>query len=113
MGHKAPTAGYETRLVEEPLWSSLDLLLEAITFALIGLQLKFVVQTVVSSDQGLRTAVVVSLATLAVTMAIRPVYVFATSWLDRVHLRGSKRSRADVLGWRESLVVSAAGMRGS
>ena len=112
LGHTAPTAGYETRLVEEPLWDSLDLLLEAITFALIGLQLKFVVETVVTSDEGLRTAVWVSLAALAVTMAIRPVYVFATSWLDRVHLPGSKRSRADELGRRESLVVSAAGMRG-
>lgn len=112
LGHTAPTAGYETRLVEQPLWDSLDLLLESITFALIGLQLKYVVQTVMESDEGLRTAIWVSLAALVVAMAVRPLYVFATSWLDRVHLRGSKRSRADRLGWRESLVVSSAGMRG-
>jgi monovalent cation/hydrogen antiporter len=112
LGHTAPTAGYETRLVEEPLWDSLDLLLEAITFALIGLQLPVVLQTVVASDEGLTTAVWVSLASLAVAMAVRPLYVFATTWLDRIHLRGSRRTRADELDWRESLVVSAAGMRG-
>ncbi|WP_265521875.1 cation:proton antiporter [Oerskovia flava] len=127
LGHTAPSAGHETRLVEEPLWRSLDLLLEALTFALIGLQLKFVVEVVVDSDQGLGTAVVVSLAALATTVLVRPAYVFATAWLDRVHLpsrwTGRSTERApgtppgtspdrSRLGWRESLVVSAAGMRG-
>lgn len=112
LGHTAPTADYEIRLVEEPLWRSLDLLLEALTFALIGLQLKSVLQTLVASDQGIRPAVVVSVAALATCVLVRPLYVFATAWFDRLHLPGSRRARGDELNWRESAVVSAAGMRG-
>ena len=44
LGYRGPEAGYATRLQERPLWSSLDLLLEAVVFALIGLQLRYVAQ---------------------------------------------------------------------
>ena len=36
LGHTSPRAGYATRLYEEPIWSTVDLLLESFTFALIG-----------------------------------------------------------------------------
>ena len=44
IGHKADEAGYATRLQEQAVWKALDTLLEALVFALIGLQLRVVVE---------------------------------------------------------------------
>ncbi|WP_449386508.1 cation:proton antiporter [Cellulomonas soli] len=112
LGHTAPRAGYATRLYEEPIWSTVDLVLEAFTFALVGVQLPWVVRDVVASDQGLRPAVVLSAAVLATAVLVRPAYVFATARFDNVRLRGSHRPVQDALAARESAVVSWAGMRG-
>ncbi|WP_129339609.1 Na+/H+ antiporter [Cellulomonas endophytica] len=112
LGHHAPRAGYATRLYQEPLWSTVDLLLESFTFALIGLQLPWVVRDVVASDEGLGHGVVVALATLATAVLVRPLYVVATRRVDHLRLPGSHRPARDALGAREAAVVSWAGMRG-
>jgi Na+/H+ antiporter len=112
LGHTAPEAGYATRLYEIPIWSTVDLPLEAFTFALIGVQLKWVLGDVVASDQGLGRAAALSIAVLATALLVRPLYVFATARLDLVHLRGSHRTPRDALSTREHAVVSWAGMRG-
>ncbi|HEY0216151.1 MAG TPA: Na+/H+ antiporter [Cellulomonas sp.] len=112
LGHTAPTAGYATRLVQEPIWQTLDLLLESFTFALIGVQLPWLVQDVQQSDQGLKAAAVLAVAVLAVAVLVRPLYVFVTAWMDHVRLPGSHRTHTDSLAVRESAVVSWAGMRG-
>jgi CPA1 family monovalent cation:H+ antiporter len=112
LGHTAPTAGYATRLVQEPIWHTLDLLLESFTFALIGVQLPWLVQDVQQSDQGLGAAALLALAVLGVSILVRPVYVLATVWMDRIRLPGSHRPPRDSLTVRESAVVSWAGMRG-
>lgn len=112
LGHTAPRAGYATRLYEEPIWSTVDLVLEAFTFALVGVQLPWVVRDVIASDQGLRPAVALSLAVLAAVLLVRPAYVFATARFDNLRLRGSHRPVRDALSARESAVVSWAGMRG-
>ena len=112
LGHTAPRAGYATRLYEEPIWSTVDLVLEAFTFALIGVQLPWVVRDVIASDQGLRPALLLSLAVLTTAILVRPVYIFATARFDNLRLRGSHRPAGDALDARESAVVSWAGMRG-
>ncbi|HEY0186468.1 MAG TPA: Na+/H+ antiporter [Cellulomonas sp.] len=112
LGHSAPTAGYATRLVQEPIWHTLDLLLESFTFALIGVQLPGLLGDVRQSDEGLGSAVLLAAAVLAVAILVRPLYVFATAWMDHVRLPGSHRSGRDSLSGRESAVVSWAGMRG-
>jgi len=112
LAHTSPRAGYATRLYQEPVWSTVDLLLEAFTFALIGVQLKWLIADVDSSDQGLGHAALIALAVLAVVMLVRPVYILATAGLDRVRLPGSHRTAGDALTTRESMVVSWAGMRG-
>ena len=112
LGHTSPRAGYATRLYEEPIWSTVDLVLESFTFALIGMQLPWVVRDVIASDQGLRHGIAVSLAILLVAILIRPVYIFLTARFDHVRLRGSHRPAKDSLSARESAVVSWAGMRG-
>ena len=113
LGHSSPEAGYATRLYEEPIWSTLDLVLESFTFALIGLQLKWVIAQVHNApDQGMGRAILAAMAVLAVAIAIRPLYVFATTRFDHVRFRGSHRPVHDDLTRRESGVVSWAGMRG-
>jgi Na+/H+ antiporter len=112
LGHTAPQAGYATRLYETHIWSTVDLPLEAFTFALIGIQLKWVLGDVVASDQGLGIAVVLSLAVLATAVLVRPLYTFATARVDLIRLRGSHRTMHDALSTREHAVVSWAGMRG-
>lgn len=112
LGHTSPQAGYATRLFEEPIWSTADLLLESFTFALIGLQLPWVIRDVIASDQGLRHALVLSVGVLVTVILVRPVYIFATSRFDHLRLRGSHRPAFDSLSARESAVVSWAGMRG-
>ncbi|MBT0992731.1 sodium:proton antiporter [Cellulomonas sp. DKR-3] len=112
LGHTSPRAGYATRLYEGPIWSTLDLLLESFTFALIGMQLPWVVRDVVSSDQGFAHGLVVSFVVLGTAVLVRPLYVFGTAWFDRLRLPGSHRPRGDSLTRRESAVVSWAGMRG-
>ncbi|WP_159066878.1 Na+/H+ antiporter [Cellulomonas timonensis] len=108
----SPRAGYATRLYQEPVWSTVDLLLEAFTFALIGIQLKWLIADVNASDQGLGQAALLAVVVLAVAMLVRPAYVLATAGMDRVRMRGSHRTADDALTRRESLVVSWAGMRG-
>lgn len=112
LGHTSPRAGYATRLYEEPIWSTVNLLLESFTFALIGLQLPWVFRDVIASDQGLRHGVVLSLGVLVTVILVRPVYIFATARFDHLRLRGSHRPELDSLSARESAVVSWAGMRG-
>ncbi|GAA2525421.1 cation:proton antiporter [Rarobacter incanus] len=112
LGKHAPEASYTTRLREAPIWESVDLALETITFAIIGLQLRWIVADVLASNQGLGHAIAVSAVVLGVVIVIRPAYVFATSKVDSFRLPGSPRPANDTLSWRESLVVGWAGMRG-
>lgn len=112
LGHTSPRAGYATRLYEEPIWSTVDLVLESFTFALIGMQLPWVVRDVIASDQGLRHGVAVSLVVLLAAILVRPAYIFLTARFDHLRLRGSHRPARDSLSPRESAVVSWAGMRG-
>ncbi|MBO9554680.1 sodium:proton antiporter [Cellulomonas sp.] len=112
LGHTSPRAGYATRLYEEPIWSTLDILLESFTFALIGVQLPWVIRDVIASDQGLGHGIAVSLLVLLTAILVRPAYIFVTSRFDHLRLRGSHRPAHDSLTARESAVVSWAGMRG-
>ncbi|GEK22619.1 cation:proton antiporter [Cellulomonas xylanilytica] len=112
LGHTSPRAGYATRLYEEPIWSTVDLLLEAFTFALIGMQLPWVVRDVIASDQGLGHGIAVSLVVLLAAILVRPAYILVTARFDHLRLRGSHRPPGDSLTLRESAVVSWAGMRG-
>lgn len=112
LGHTAPRAGYATRLVQDPIWETLDLLLESFTFALIGVQLPWLIVDVRASNEGLRPALVLAVAVFGTVLLVRPLYVFATTWVDNLRLPGSHRETSDSLSVKESAVVSWAGMRG-
>jgi Na+/H+ antiporter len=113
LGHRGPEAGYATRLQERPLWSSLDLLLEAVVFALIGLQLRYVVGAVQESDRSNASLLVAAVAVLATVVLVRFVYVFG---LELVR-RAPRPSRSGIVRpqrppWSYQVVISWTGMRG-
>lgn len=106
LGHRSGEATFATRLQDDALWKMIDFLLEAIVFALIGLQLPSVLH-------GLRDWSVLALtgyavAVLATMVLARFAWVFATAYLPWwLGTRGAHRPSP-----RASTVVSWAGMRG-
>ena len=113
LGHHGPEAGYATRLQERPLWSSLDLLLEAVVFAIIGLQLRYVVDAVRESERTNASLLAAAVAVLATTIAVRVVYVFSLELLRR----SPRPSAAGLVHpsrppWTYQVVISWTGMRG-
>ncbi|MDR3202918.1 MAG: sodium:proton antiporter, partial [Bifidobacteriaceae bacterium] len=113
IGQTSPRTTVSTRLHEEPIWASIDLLLESFTFALIGLQLRWVIVDVQDSPTE-NTAAAFRLAGVVflVTILIRPVYIYATELGARWRLPGRPAASHPRLTWRELLVTSWAGMRG-
>jgi len=112
VGYRLPRLGAASRLQEEPVWEALDALLEAIVFGLIGIQLRFVVETVVDSPYGLGRVAIGGVIVLVVAIVVRIVYVYGLGgWVKlrkrRGHLATFPRPEPKSLA-----VVSWAGMRG-
>jgi NhaP-type Na+/H+ or K+/H+ antiporter len=97
------------RLQARQLWDWLVFVLEGLSFVLVGLQLR----TVVEGIEG-RSPAELALAALALNLlvvAVRLAWVFPASWLPR-RLSPRLRERDPFPGWRPTLVVGWAGMRG-
>ncbi len=116
LGYNAPKASYTMRLQEQPIWASVDVLLEAFVFAVIGLQFKEVIQSAVESPHGLGFSLGVAFILLAVTILIRPAYVFLSYYrrrTPRALRRQQRRGRSEPeMSWQDLVVISWTGMRG-
>jgi len=114
LGHRSPEAGYASRLQERPLWSSLDLLLQAVVFALIGLQLRYVVEALQASQRSNLSLIGASVAVLVTVLVVRPVFVFSVRAVERTTRRVAPGPTPGPQAgmWRQRLVVSWTGMRG-
>ena len=93
IGYFSPTTGYRTRLQEEPLWESLDVLLESFVFTLIGLQASSVLESMASSSRGLSTMMVAAGLVLLATILVRPAFIFGVYGLGYVVARVTGRHR--------------------
>jgi len=104
LGHRAPQGGFATRLQDTAVWKAADTVLEALVFALIGLQLPVVAAEV---EGELGSLAITGLVLTGVVILARPVWVFPVAYLrQRLSRRGGE------LSWRYPAVVSWAGMRG-
>jgi CPA1 family monovalent cation:H+ antiporter len=113
LGHRSPEAGYASRLQERPLWSSLDLLLQAVVFALIGLQLRYVAEAAEASARSNWDLAGAALAVLVTAVLVRPAFVFLAEGLRLLPRPWPRRrSRSHPPGWRQQTVISWTGMRG-
>ncbi|QWT23499.1 sodium:proton antiporter [Subtercola sp. PAMC28395] len=121
IGYNSPKTGYETRLQERPVWSSIDLLFEGFVFALIGLQVFSVTQNVASNSLGLAKSIGLAAAVFAVVILVRPVFVYTAYFRARWQARAQKKipilrhlasKHEPELSWQELAVISWSGMRG-
>jgi len=101
MGHRAPYGRHTTRLRENAVWHSVDVLLESVVFLMIGLQLRTIVAAV-----GLSWRLAAATAALvAVLLVLRLLWVFAVAYLPSWLGGDDPDPKATaVVGW--------AGMRG-
>ncbi len=106
LGHRAPDSGYATRLQEQAVWRASDTILESVVFALIGLQLVYVVAAVGDIAPLLLTGVLVTLA----AVVARIVWVYPSTYVPR--LIPAVRRRDGWPPWTVPAVVSWSGMRG-
>ncbi|WP_158884257.1 Na+/H+ antiporter [Amycolatopsis anabasis] len=110
LGNQSLHASSATRVQDSSVWAAIDVLLEALVFALMGLQLPFVLDSVQASHSDNLTLVWCALVVLLVTMAVRIPYVFLSTYLPRaVRLFGRGRPAPS---WRQLTVLSWTGMRG-
>ncbi|WP_328605261.1 Na+/H+ antiporter [Amycolatopsis sp. NBC_00345] len=110
LGNRALSASPATRMQDSSVWASIDVLLEALVFALMGLQLPFVLDGAQHAARDNGTLALVAVVVLAVTMLVRIPAVFLSSYLPRT-LRLFGRAREGT-SWRALAVVSWTGMRG-
>jgi Na+/H+ antiporter len=106
LGHKAPTLqSARSRIAENGNWRTVQFLLEDAVFLLIGLQVRDLLDSVRSLHLPWPRIVWPCLAVLVVTILARVVWMFAVS--ETIALLRMRN-----WGWRVSLAVSWAGMRG-
>ncbi|MFI5844646.1 cation:proton antiporter [Catenuloplanes sp. NPDC051500] len=94
--HQYPGA-FRTRVQENQVWPVLDFLLETFVFAYIGLQLRFVLEDLASSDEpGLTGTLIAAGVLLLAAIVIRLVGVYALfgRWMLRARLN-ARRLRTD------------------
>ncbi len=103
-GHSATTS--QGWLLGRAVWSYADFLITSLVFAILGFELVAVVGTTAVT----RHAVALSSMVVATLVGIRVAWVFASTFVAKGRAR--RRDVAWPSGWRESAVVSWAGMRG-
>ena len=103
-GHAATTS--QGWLLGRAVWSYADFLITSVVFALLGYELV----RVIGATDVTRHAVALSGLVVATSVILRATWVFASTTLAR--RRARRRDVPWPSGWRESVVVSWAGMRG-
>jgi monovalent cation/hydrogen antiporter len=96
------------RLQARQLWDWLVFVLEGLSFVLIGVQLRTVVEGI--EGRSLADLALAALAVNLVVIAVRLALVYPASWLPRLSAR--VRERDPFPGWPVVTVIGWAGMRG-
>ncbi|MEV6643505.1 Na+/H+ antiporter [Amycolatopsis sp. NPDC051371] len=110
LGNRSLYASPATRMQDRSVWASIDVLLEALVFALMGLQLPFVLDGAQHAARDNGTLALVAVVVLLVTMLVRIPAVFVFAYLPRtLRLFGHGRAAPP---WRSLAVLSWTGMRG-
>ncbi|ETA07135.1 MULTISPECIES: Na+/H+ antiporter [Gordonia] len=109
LGQRSVRLGYATRLQDEAVRKSIDVILESFVFLLIGVQMPFIIEGV-EGESWVQVAIDAA-AVLTATIVIRFLWVYPAAYLPGVIFRG--RLGPDPRPTPASVfVVSWAGMRG-
>ncbi|MEN8651000.1 Na+/H+ antiporter [Streptomyces sp. 21So2-11] len=109
LGHRSWQVDFATRLQEAAVWKMVSFILESTVFALIGLQLPFVLRGLgpYAGGEALWYAIVL----FVVVVVTRFVWVFPATYLPRRLVRRVREREPDV-SWTSPVIVGWAGMRG-
>ncbi|GAA1460209.1 Na+/H+ antiporter [Williamsia maris] len=109
LGQRSAREGYATRLQDNAVWRSIDVMLESFVFLLIGLQLP----EVLDGLKGRSVGVIIwsGVAVLATVIVVRIVWMFPATYLPRLLSRRIReREPAPTPG--SVFVIAWSGMRG-
>ncbi|MDX3852055.1 Na+/H+ antiporter [Streptomyces sp. AK02-01A] len=109
LGHHAWQVDFATRLQESAVWKMVAFVLESAVFALIGLQLPFVLEGL--GRYGVAEALLYALGVFAAVVVVRFVWVFPSTFLPRF-LFPKIKEREPGTNWTAPVIVGWAGMRG-
>lgn len=109
LGHRSWQVDFATRLQEEAVWKMVAFVLESAVFALIGLQLPYVLKGL--GDYGLGEALGYAAGVFLAVVVVRFVWVFPATFVPR-RLSKRIREREPDTNWTAPLIVGWAGMRG-
>ncbi|MBC8092377.1 MAG: sodium:proton antiporter, partial [Pseudonocardia sp.] len=109
LGHRSTQTSSGARLQGDGIWRTIDFVLESVVFALIGLQLRIVLDEL--AERSLVTLLGWGLLVTALVIALRFVWVFPATYLPRLLVPRIRR-RDPAPSPQSVVVVSWAGMRG-
>ncbi|WP_274561911.1 Na+/H+ antiporter [Streptomyces spiramyceticus] len=109
LGHRSWQVDFATRLQEHAVWKMVSFVLESAVFALIGLQLPYVLDGLGRYGGG--QAAWYAFAVFAAVVVVRFVWVFPATYLPRI-MSARIREREPGVTWTSPVIVGWAGMRG-
>ncbi|MEU6310147.1 Na+/H+ antiporter [Streptomyces sp. NPDC047014] len=109
LGHRNWQVDFATRLQEEAVWKMVAFILESVVFALIGLQLRVVLQGLGEYEGA--AAAWYAVAVFVVVVVARFVWVFPATFVPR-WMSPRIREREPETDWKAPVIVGWAGMRG-
>ncbi|MFE7355829.1 Na+/H+ antiporter [Streptomyces sp. NPDC057543] len=109
LGHRSWQVDFATRLQEAAVWKMVAFILESAVFALIGLQLPFVLKGL--GTYAVADALWYALAVFLAVVVVRFLWVYPATYLPR-WLSRRIRLREPETNWKAPLIVGWAGMRG-
>ncbi|MEU8699628.1 Na+/H+ antiporter [Streptomyces sp. NPDC048680] len=109
LGHRSWQVDFATRLQEAAVWKMVAFVLESAVFALIGLQLPFVLRGL--GTYAVADALWYAVAVFLAVVVVRFIWVYPATYLPR-WLSKRIRDREPETDWTAPLIVGWAGMRG-
>jgi monovalent cation/hydrogen antiporter len=109
LGHRSWQVGFATRLQEHAVWKMIAFVLESVVFALIGLQVPFVLRNL--GRYGVGQSLLYAFGVFVTVVAVRFVWVYPATFVPRM-LSARIREREPGTDWRAPVIIGWAGMRG-
>jgi Na+/H+ antiporter len=109
LGHRSWQVDFETRLQEAAVWKVVSFILESTVFALIGLQLRVVLEDL--GEYSVAQAVWYAIAVFVLVVVTRFAWSYPATYLP-LYLSSRIRERESDTDWKRPLIVGWAGMRG-